>query len=47
MSYMVRGLQPAAHYEARVQAKNAHGWNRFSPVFHFQTRAEGTVYLIS
>lgn len=40
MSYMIRGLVPSTHYEARVQAKNSHGWNRVSPIFHFTTRAE-------
>lgn len=41
MSYVIRGLQPATHYETRVQAKNAHGWNKMSSIFHFTTRAEG------
>lgn len=41
MSYMIRGLQPGIHYEARVQAKNVHGWNKLSPVFHFSTRSAG------
>ncbi|KAK5640980.1 hypothetical protein RI129_009527 [Pyrocoelia pectoralis] len=38
MSYVIRGLQPATTYEARVQAKNVHGWNKVSPIFHFTTR---------
>lgn len=41
MWYLIRGLQPGGHYEARVQAKNAHGWNKLSPVFHFSTRSAG------
>lgn len=40
MSYVIRGLTPSTHYEARIQAKNAHGWNRPSAVFHFTTRSE-------
>ncbi|XP_075214141.1 limbic system-associated membrane protein-like [Lycorma delicatula] len=38
MSYMIRGLEPAFHYEARVQAKNRFGWNDISDTFHFTTR---------
>ncbi|XP_060522817.1 limbic system-associated membrane protein-like [Cylas formicarius] len=39
MSYIIRNLQPATTYEARVQAKNEHGWNKMSPAFHFTTRS--------
>ncbi|XP_039280250.1 limbic system-associated membrane protein [Nilaparvata lugens] len=38
MSYMIRGLEPALHYEARVQAKNRFGWNDISDTFLFTTR---------
>lgn len=41
VSYLIRGLQPATTYEARVQAKNVHGWSKLSPVFHFTTRSNG------
>lgn len=41
MSYLIRNLQPAANYEARVQARNDHGWNKLSNVFHFSSRTEG------
>lgn len=41
MWYLIKGLQPGMHYEARVQAKNMHGWNKLSPVFHFSTRSQG------
>lgn len=41
MWYMIRGLQPATTYEARVQARNVHGWNKLSPIFHFTTRSNG------
>lgn len=43
MSYMIRGLEPAFHYEARVQAKNRFGWNDISDTFHFTTRGTGTL----
>lgn len=41
MSYLIKTLQPASNYEARVQARNDHGWNKLSNVFHFSTRSEG------
>lgn len=41
MSYLIRGLSPATTYDARVQAKNVHGWNKLSPTFHFTTRSNG------
>lgn len=41
ISVLLRNLTPASNYEARVQARNMHGWNEMSPVFHFSTRAEG------
>lgn len=43
--YLIRGLQPATNYEARVQAKNVHGWNKMSPIFHFTTRSNGKILL--
>ncbi|KAK9883141.1 hypothetical protein WA026_001339 [Henosepilachna vigintioctopunctata] len=39
MSYFMRQLQPGTTYEVRVQAKNVHGWNKISPIFHFTTRS--------
>ncbi|CRK87748.1 CLUMA_CG001542, isoform A [Clunio marinus] len=40
MSYLIKNLSPATNYEARVQARNDHGWNKLSNVFHFSTRSE-------
>ncbi|XP_018323702.1 protein amalgam-like [Agrilus planipennis] len=39
MWYLISNLSPGTNYEARVQAKNVHGWNKLSPVFHFTTKA--------
>jgi hypothetical protein len=41
MSYLIKNLSPNTNYEARVQARNDHGWNKLSNVFHFSTRSEG------
>jgi hypothetical protein len=41
MHYLIKALFPNTNYEARVQARNDHGWNKLSNVFHFSTRAEG------
>jgi len=41
MAHLINSLTPATNYEARVQARNDHGWNKLSSVFHFSTRAEG------
>lgn len=41
MSYLIKDLISATNYEARVQARNDHDWNKLSAVFHFSTRAEG------
>jgi hypothetical protein len=41
MSYLIKNLAAASNYEARVQARNDHGWNKLSSTFHFSTRAEG------
>ncbi|XP_055626967.1 lachesin-like [Toxorhynchites rutilus septentrionalis] len=40
MSFQMKKLQPGSNYEARVQARNDHGWNRLSSIFHFSTRSE-------
>jgi Fibronectin type III domain len=40
-SYMFFALEPNARYEARVQARNEHGWGKFSELFIFSTRATG------
>ncbi|RZF35719.1 hypothetical protein LSTR_LSTR009587 [Laodelphax striatellus] len=45
MSYLIRNLEPALHYEARVQAKNRFGWSHISDTFHFSTRGEESNYL--
>ncbi|XP_004922292.2 lachesin-like isoform X2 [Bombyx mandarina] len=37
VSHELRGLQPAAVYEAIVQAKNRYGWNEVSDIFQFHT----------
>lgn len=41
MWYLMRQLQPGTTYEVRVQAKNLHGWNKMSPIFHFTTKSNG------
>jgi hypothetical protein len=41
MNFLIKNLVPASHYEARVQARNDHGWNKLSTTFHFSTRTEG------
>lgn len=43
MSYLIKSLAPSSNYEARVQARNDHGWNKLSSTFHFSTRAEGKI----
>uniref|UniRef100_A0A2M4CQ09 Putative lachesin-like protein n=1 Tax=Anopheles darlingi TaxID=43151 RepID=A0A2M4CQ09_ANODA len=40
MSFQLKNLKPASNYEARVQARNDHGWNKLSSIFHFSTRSE-------
>ncbi|XP_065077868.1 leucine-rich repeats and immunoglobulin-like domains protein 3 [Ochlerotatus camptorhynchus] len=40
MSFQLKNLQSGSNYEARVQARNEHGWNRLSSIFHFSTRSE-------
>ncbi|CAO1420128.1 unnamed protein product, partial [Diamesa tonsa] len=40
MSYLIKNLSPSTNYEARVQARNDHGWNKLSNVYHFSTRSE-------
>lgn len=40
-NFVIRQLLPATHYEARVQARNDHGWNKLSNIFHFTTRSDG------
>uniref|UniRef100_A0A8D8IEM5 Limbic system-associated membrane protein n=3 Tax=Culex pipiens TaxID=7175 RepID=A0A8D8IEM5_CULPI len=40
MSFQLKKLQSGSNYEARVQARNDHGWNRLSSIFHFSTRSE-------
>lgn len=46
MSYLIKSLAPSSNYEARVQARNDHGWNKLSSTFHFSTRAEGKILLL-
>lgn len=41
MSYVIKGLDIAAQYEAKVQAKNRFGWNQESETFLFHTRGAG------
>lgn len=40
-TFLIKNLEPGTHYEARVQARNDHGWNKLSSIFHFTTRSEG------
>ena len=35
------GLRPATTYDLHVQARNRHGWNAVSDMFHFSTLARG------
>lgn len=42
-SHLLKNLRPATHYEARVQARNDHGWNQLSIIFQFTTRSEGKI----
>ncbi|XP_060808257.1 lachesin [Amyelois transitella] len=44
VSYELRGLQPAAVYEAIVQAKNRYGWNEVSDIFQFHTLGGHTAH---
>lgn len=41
MWYTIKGLHPSTTFEVRVQARNEHGWNKLSPIFHFTTRSIG------
>ncbi|XP_063705258.1 opioid-binding protein/cell adhesion molecule-like [Culicoides brevitarsis] len=42
MNYVIRGLDPDQHYEARVQARNKHGWSNISDSFTFSTSSNGS-----
>lgn len=46
MFYLIRNLTPATNYIARIQARNEHGWNKLSSIFHFSTRAEGKCFFL-
>ncbi|CAG4970102.1 unnamed protein product [Colias eurytheme] len=37
VTHELRALEPAAVYEAIVQAKNRYGWNEVSDIFQFHT----------
>lgn len=39
-SYVIGNLRPATNYEARVEARNRHGWSKLSMVLNFSTRAQ-------
>uniref|UniRef100_A0A336KBP2 CSON001901 protein n=1 Tax=Culicoides sonorensis TaxID=179676 RepID=A0A336KBP2_CULSO len=39
-SFLIKGLTPATNYEAKLQARNEHGWNKLSSIFHFTTASE-------
>ncbi|XP_062558913.1 MAM domain-containing glycosylphosphatidylinositol anchor protein 1-like [Armigeres subalbatus] len=39
-SFQLRNLRSGSNYEARVQARNSHGWNQLSSILHFSTRTE-------
>ena len=47
MSFPLKNLSPSSNYEVRVQARNDHGWNKLSNIFHFSTRSEGKEKLTS
>lgn len=40
MSYFLRNLRSDSSYDIKVQARNIHGWNRMSAVFHFSTQSD-------
>jgi len=42
-SYIFFALEPNTKYEVRIQARNTHGWGRFSEEFLFSTRSTGDV----
>jgi len=42
-SYVFFALEPATKYEVRLQARNDHGWSKFSRDFIFSTRSRGDV----
>ncbi|GJQ79727.1 hypothetical protein Trydic_g5872 [Trypoxylus dichotomus] len=44
MSYVIRGLEPAQNYEAKVQARNRYGWSPISEPFTFQTADADMTY---
>lgn len=37
MYYVIRGLEPGQHYEAKVQARNKFGWSPVSAILTFET----------
>lgn len=39
-SFVIGNLRPASNYEARVEARNRHGWSKLSNVLNFSTRAQ-------
>lgn len=39
-SFVIGNLRPASTYEARVEARNRHGWSKLSNVLNFSTRAQ-------
>lgn len=41
MSYVIRALEPAQIYEAKVQSRNKYGWSPISEAFTFQTTDTG------
>lgn len=41
MSYVIRALEPAQIYEAKVQSRNKFGWSPVSEAFTFQTTDTG------
>ena len=40
-SYIFFALEPNTKYEVRIQARNSHGWGRFSEEFLFSTGSTG------
>jgi len=40
-SHTLGPLLPDSTYEAKVSAKNTHGWSESSSIFHFYTQGKG------
>ena len=45
-SYMFFALEPNTEYQVQIQARNRHGWGKFSTEFLFTTRSTGEIHLV-